>query len=218
MVVLLFVLTIVAFVTADYFIQKKKKIGFAGEPEPVPIPISQVMNLIPKGVFLQPSLTWSKIQDNGSLKIGLNPIVLGLIGDMDEIELQGQDKAVKKGEPLLKIRKGEKLLHIQSPVAGKILQLNQPALHGTNWKNVSQSWLYTVEPENLAQEVSNWFIAEKAQNWLNQKYAQIKEFFMQSLPTEQLGVTMADGGDIPVGILSQFEQETWQKFEEKITH
>jgi len=43
----------------------------------------------------------------------------------------------------------------------------------------------------------------------------MKSFFAQSSPQSQLGYTMADGGDLPIGILSKFESKTWQDFEEK---
>ena len=43
----------------------------------------------------------------------------------------------------------------------------------------------------------------------------IKNFLTLSLPQTQVGITMADGGDIPVGILSQFDEKTWSSFEEK---
>jgi hypothetical protein len=40
-------------------------------------------------------------------------------------------------------------------------------------------------------------------------------FFMQSISQNKLGLTMTDGGELPVGVLSQFDQKTWQDFENK---
>ena len=36
---------------------------------------------------------------------------------------------------------------------------------------------------------------------------------MKTLPETRMGLTMADGGDIPVGILSQFDEKVWTDFE-----
>jgi hypothetical protein len=33
-----------------------------------------------------------------------------------------------------------------------------------------------------------------------------------------MGLTMADGGDIPVGILDQFDEKVWKDFETMFLH
>ncbi len=216
MVVVFVILTIALFVTVDYFIQKRKNIGFASVAKPVSRPLSQVLQMIPNGAFLQPSFTWSRIQDNGNLSIGLNPMLLGIVGELDDITLVSHHQRVKKGDPLFQIRKGEKKLAIKSPVDGIVMNLNSQVLQNPNWETVSQNWLYTIKPENVAQEIPLWYIAENAKNWVNEKYKQVKEFFMQSIPQTQLGVTMADGGDLPTGILSHFDQGVWDKFQNQV--
>jgi glycine cleavage system H lipoate-binding protein len=216
MVVIFVILTIALFVTVDYFIQKRKNIGYASEPKSISLPLSQVLQMIPKGVFLQPSFTWSKIQENGNLAIGLNPMLLGIVGEPDDITLISNSQQVKKGDPLFQIRKGEKKLAIKSPVDGIIMNLNSQVLQNPSWESVSQNWLYTIKPENVAQEIPLWYIAENAKNWVNEKYKQVKEFFMESLPQTQLGVTMADGGDLPTGILAHFDQGVWDKFQNQV--
>ena len=96
------------------------------------------------------------------------------------------------------------------------MNLNSQVLQNPSWESVSQNWLYTIKPENVAQEIPLWYIAENAKNWVNEKYKQVKEFFMESLPQTQLGVTMADGGDLPTGILSHFDQGVWDKFQNQV--
>ncbi len=213
MVALFVVLTIIAFVTVDFFIQRKKKIGLAAQPQIGKMSLSKILNLLPSGVFLQPSFTWSKILDSGHLMLGIHPVLLGLIGEPDEVVLLKQGEEVKKGEPILSVRKGEKSLQVKAPVDGIITGLNNQVLEDSTWENISQSWLYSIKPVNVAAEVPSWFLAEQAQKWVNEKYQQIKSFFMKTLPETRMGLTMADGGDIPVGILSQFDEKVWTDFE-----
>lgn len=213
MVVLFVVLTIVLFLTVDYFVQRRKKIGLAAEPQSRNLTLSKIFRMLPSGVFLQPSFTWSKILDSGNLILGIHPVLLGLIGEPDEIELLQNGEQIKKGEPLLKIHKGEKTLQVKAPVDATITGLNQQVLGDSTWENISRNWLYSLKPVDVASEVHGWMIAEKSQKWVNEKYHQIKSFFMNNVPQSQLGVTMADGGDLPVGILSQFDRSTWEKFE-----
>lgn len=213
MVVVFVLLTIISFVAVDYVIQRKRNIGLAAKPKSAHFTLGQVLSLIPGGVFLQPSFTWSRIQENGNLQVGVNPILLGLIGEPDEIILLPDGQSVKKGETLLTLRKGAQKLSVKSPFEGVVTRLNQAVLRDSSWRNVSQNWLYTVTPVNIAAEINHWFIAEKAQVWLNEKFDQIKHFLMQATSGSEVGLTMADGGDIPAGILTQFDSAVWQKFE-----
>ncbi len=215
MVVLFVVLTIILFITADYIIQRRKKIGLASQPELKTLSLSRVFHILPAGVFLQPSFTWSKILDSGNLIMGIHPILMGLIGEPDEIEILHEGESVEKGDVLLKLRKGNKQLRVKSPVKGIVTALNGTVVNDANWENISQNWLYMIKPENVAQEVPNWLIADNSRTWINEKYQQIKGFFMNNLPQTQLGMTMADGGDLPVGILSQFDEKTWESFEKE---
>ncbi len=215
MVALFVVLTIIVFASVDYFIQRKKKIGLAAEQAPSRISLSRLIGMLPPGIFMQPTFTWSKILDSGNLILGINPVLMGIIGEPDEIEMLPDGEKVEKGQPLLKIRKGNKILQIKSPVSGTVTGINHQVLEDATWENISQSWLYSLQPQEVAAEIPSWLIAEKARNWLNSKYQEMKHFFMNSLPQEQMGITMADGGDLPVGILSEFDENTWKKFEKE---
>lgn len=219
MVVLFVVLTIILFVTVDYFIQRRKKIGLAADVRPAYLSLSKVAHLIPTGVFTQPTFTWSKILDSGNLMLGVHPVLLGLIGEPDEIELLKQSQEVNKGDNLLKLHKGKKEISVKSPVKGTITSINQDLLKDPTWENLSQNWIYCVRPVNVAEEIKNWLIAERAKDWINEKYQQIKNFFIYVAPKTEMaevGVVMADGGDLPIGILSQFDEKIWNDFERQI--
>ncbi len=216
MVAVFVVLTIVFFVAVDYFIQRKQKVGLAADPKLQRINLSQLLKMLPPGIFLHPTFTWSKLLDSGNLIVGINPVILGLIGEPDEIQLLKTGEKVQKGEVLLSLRKGDKVLHLKSPVSGIVTGINEQVLQDSTWENLSQSWLYSLKPEKVAQEIPNWYVAEKSQQWLQEKYQQIKSFLMGSLPGAHAGLTMADGGDLTVGILANFDKTVWKQFEQEV--
>jgi glycine cleavage system H lipoate-binding protein len=215
MVVLFVVLTIILFISIDYVIQRRKKVGLASQPIPGTVSLSKLLSLVPNGVFVQPSFTWSKMLDSGNLLLGIHPILMGLVGDPDEIELLHQGEDVKKGQPILRIHKNNKELAVASPVEGTVTGLNSQIVEDATMENLSQNWIYSLRPVNVSSEVPKWFVAEKAKSWINERYNQIGKFFRDALPTSDLGITMADGGDLPFGILSQFDESTWEKFEKQ---
>jgi glycine cleavage system H lipoate-binding protein len=177
--------------------------------------LSKIGHMLPTGVFIQPSFTWGKVLETGNLMLGIQPMLMGLVGQADEIELMKQTATVIKGDILIKIRKGEKVLKIKSPVTGEIASVNNLLLEESDWKNLSQNWIFSIKPENIGSEIGNWYSAEQSSDWINNTFQQIKNFLKLSIPHTQLGITMADGGDIPVGILSQFDKKIWSSFEEK---
>jgi glycine cleavage system H lipoate-binding protein len=215
MVVLFVILSIVTMVTIDYLIQRKKKIGLAAKPTAASTALSRVFKMLPEGVFLQPTFTWSKILDSGNLLLGIHPVLLGIIGDLDEIELLPKDEGIKKGESFVRLRKDKKVVCVKSPVKGKITAINSTVVEHPTWENLSQNWIYCIQPADVASQIKNWFIAGAAREWMEKKYAQFKRFFVNALPQTDLGITMADGGDIPVGILSHFDAATWKNFEKE---
>lgn len=188
-------------------LEAEKKSGF--------LSLSKIGHMLPTGVFIQPSFTWGKILETGNLMVGIQPILMGLVGKADEIELPEKSARVKKGDILFKIKKGEKVLKLKSPVSGEITAVNSLLLDESDWQNLSQNWIFTIKPENMGLEIGNWLFAEQSKDWINKTFQQIKNFLTLSLPQTQVGITMADGGDIPVGILSQFDEKTWSSFEEK---
>ena len=207
------ILTILLFVAIDYSIQKRKKVGVLSQAHPGKVALSQVLSTLPNGVFLQPSFTWTKLLDSGNLLMGIHPVILGLIGQPDEIEMLKNGQGVKKGETLLKIHKGERVLDVVAPINGTITGLNNQVIEDSTVEMMSQNWIYSINPENVAAELPKWMIADKAKNWMNEKYAQMKRFFQESVAQTEMGITMADGGDLPFGILSQFDEKIWNKFE-----
>lgn len=215
MVVLFVVLTIVLFLTIEYFIQRKKKTKLASESQPSKLSLARIFHMLPKGVFFQPSFTWSKILDSGNMVLGVHPVLLGIVGEPDKIEMLHEGEKVKKGEPLLKIHKDSKKLRVKAPVNGTVTAVSPDFDENMSWDKLSQIWLYTIKPENVSEEISNWVVAEKANQLLNEKYLQIKNFFLENFPRTETGITMADGGDLPLGILSNFDHQTWEKFEEE---
>ena len=219
MVVIFVAATIIALLAIDYFfihpnrVKKAEEISI-GEL----IPLSRTMQDIPAGVFLQPSFTWTKIKDDGTLTLGLHPLILGLIGPPYEIELLQDKEYIEKGDPLLKVVKDGRQITIGSPVEGQVMKFNQALLGETDWEHLNMSWLYRIKPQNVSEEIKSWQYSEDAASWMNRKFQDVKSFVFDKLAPTDVGMTMADGGDVPVGILSKLDDEEWDEFKEKFLH
>jgi len=214
MVPIFMALTIVVLLAIDYFIiQPRRKQAQVRESTGHPIPLMKTIQPIPPGLFLQPSFTWTRFEENGRIMLGIHPLIMGLIGPPYEVELLKDKESVKKGEPLVKINKNGRIITLKSPVNGEIHSYNQALLGETDWEHLNMSWLYEINPVQVSAELPAWKYSEDAGQWVNQKFQEMKSFVFDKLSTGQIGVTMADGGDIPVGILSELNQEDLDEFQ-----
>jgi glycine cleavage system H lipoate-binding protein len=218
MVVLLAVLTVVALIALDYLVLRKRR---ANQPVEIRLPglepLSHMIDQVPDGVFLQPTYTWTRIREDGDLLIGVHPLLLGLLGAPYRFELLGNGSAVEKGMPLIGLERNERRLSVPSPVDGRVTAVNRRSTGETQWKGLEApdgSWLYRIRPARVQQEVRGWMIADAAVAWTKQQYEGIRDYLTRVAGLGEVGVTMADGGDVPIGVLASLDDAGWNGFQD----
>lgn len=215
MVVVLAILTVAVLIAANYFLVQRRRGVVAGVEHGLPglTPLSEAVKRVPRGVFLQPTFTWSRILEGGELLVGVHPLLLGLVGAPYHIELHEGGPQVKKGEPLLRVGRNGHFLTVRSPVTGRILEVNPTPSGETEWSGLHEqhgSWLYRIEPEQVEFEVPTWSIADSAVDWTRSQYHQLREHLLRLPGGTGVGVALADGGEIPSGILATLDGAAWQ--------
>ena len=210
----LFILTALAVITAHYFLVERPRQRAA--PPALPPPLSAAMGRLPKGVFLQPTYTWSRIRPSGELLVGVHPLLLNLVGTPYKLEVVAHGGRVNKGAPLIRIGKGDRCLTLHSPVTGSIRATKPIANGGASWDPMTDEngdWLCLIEAERLAEEVPTWMIADRALEWTSHRFGEIRDHLLMAGTEKELSVTLADGGELPVGILAEFDEEGWEAFQ-----
>jgi glycine cleavage system H lipoate-binding protein len=222
MVALLVALTIVALIAADYFLLRPRRAANPNEEDillPGLEPLSAAITRLPAGVFLQPTFTWSRIRPDGDILVGVHPLLFGLVGAPYDVERLPGGEHVEKGAPLIRIRKGDRRLTVRSPIAGRIAEVNRAVTGETDWAQLEDdggSWLYRIVPERVAGEVPTWFIGESATEWTRHQYQRLREQLAALASAPGLAATMADGGEIPAGILGRLDDAAWTAFERTV--
>ena len=79
----------------------------------------------------------------------------------------------------------------------------------TGVRDTSGGWLYRVRPEHAGDEVPSWLIGERAAAWTKEQYARLRGRLAAVAMARSLGTVMADGGEIPIGILGQLDEQAW---------
>jgi glycine cleavage system H lipoate-binding protein len=219
-----FLLMVVIFaipIALEYFVFSKRypELG-AGWPAAAGLrPLSPAAwQPVAAGVFLQPTYTWGSLGPLGDFYLGVHPMLLGLVGPPCELECRQPGEHIAAGDALVTIGRAGRHLTVRSPVAARVDRVNHKAIREAQSREANGhkgAWLYRVRPERLDQEATAWLTGAAAAEWTRRQYHELRAFLQDSVAESHLGVTMADGGELPAGILGELDQAVWSDLEQR---
>lgn len=224
MVALLVVLTILVFLTVDYFLQKRHA-AVAALTSMVPersAPVGffgRAGYRVPQGVFFAPGHTWLHLEESGTARLGVNDFAQSIVGDIDEMITREPGETVRKGDTILQIRHGDRAVAFRSPVDGVIRDVN-PDVVGRHeilsMEPQSASWIYRIKPDDTSSMLDGMMLGTAAKEWLRREASRLKVFLSTIAPEHPvLGATMQDGGLPGYGLIDFMDDSEWNTVREK---
>jgi hypothetical protein len=210
-----FFVLVVTLLTGHYFlIERPRRVERTSTSGPRAMPLRELISRLPAGVFLQPTFTWGQVRPGGDVEIGVHPLLLSLLGPDCEVETRNAGERVEKGDPLMRVGIGERRLVVRSPVAGSISMSNATASGATDWQSRSDRTCL-IQPDRLSDEIPAWMLGEVAVEWTQAQYGRIRDHLLARSADPEVGMALADGGELPVGALNRFGAVDWAEFEEE---
>jgi glycine cleavage system H protein len=217
MTVLLVLFTLIAFLTADYFIQRKKRRAFVREMLRPAQTLAPSQWHLSDDILLAPNHTWLRREKDNSITVGIDNFLMSLTGVVDRIQLPIEGAMVNLQSPTFVLRDKGRTLRFASPIEGQVVSVNNELLHSpalTKSNPYTAGWLFTLIPNDEAKSLTGFFSGERAIEWLKKQNELVKEFINIHAPQLQFA-TMQDGG-VPVdGVLKGFDAKVWKEFEQK---
>ena len=176
---------------------------------------------IPQGIFYSKNHTWAFLEKSGEAKVGLDDLLLHITGEMSIKQLKNPGENISKGDILAEMDQNGKTLSIFSPISGKILNSNvELNLNLELLKNdpYGKGWIYNIKPSNWLAEVTPFYLAEGATDWLKNELERYKDFLamnMRKYSPETAMIVLQDGGELSENSLSGFPDELWQDFQKE---
>ncbi len=206
---------VVTLLTGHYFlVERPRRIVGDSTAGPRAVPLRDLVSRLPAGVFLQPTFTWGEVRPAGDVEIGVHPLLLSLVGPDAELEMRTAGEHIGKGDPLMTVGSGERRLVVRSPLAGSVVAADSTPRGHTDWQRLSDGTCL-IQPEELSAEVPTWMIGKAAVDWSREQYGRIRDHLLQSTAEPQTGLALADGGELPIGALSQLDPAGWADFEDE---
>ena len=108
------------------------------------------MSNIPNELKYAKSHEWIRVEDDGSLTIGITDHAQEALGDVVFLELPEAGRSVNAGEACAVIESVKAASDIYAPVAGEIIAANQDVADAPESVNADAyaNWLFKLKPAN----------------------------------------------------------------------
>jgi glycine cleavage system H lipoate-binding protein len=163
---------------------------------------------LPQGYYLHPGHCWVKIEEDATVRIGLDDFALRVLGPLDRIEAPLIGKEFTQDTAAIALSRGAYSARALAPVGGVVTDVN-PALRErgsiANADPYTEGWVLRVHAGNLRQDLRRLMIGEQASGFLDQEIERLYQVI-----EEKTGPLATDGGHLGSDIFGQLPQLGWE--------
>jgi glycine cleavage system H lipoate-binding protein len=216
MVFVLVFLTVVFFITMDFFVKKKEKMIEEHEKRPKsPIFMSPEKALKPLGYperrLFHRSHSWALPKENGGYYIGYDKFIPFIFADdvnVDSIPAIGTQ--IHQGEKIWDVRLNNRKVTQLSPISGEITDINPAFGIGVPLPSdeIEASWIIKVKPSGNQIEINNLLSSDQA-NIVN---TALRDVISRDFHGTDF---LNDGGQINPSFITNMKDEDWENFSRK---
>ena len=112
------------------------------------------MNEIPGDLKFLKSHEWARVEDNGTVTVGISDHAQGLLGDLVYVELPSVGDKVQAGNACAVVESVKAASDVYAPVSGEIVAVNDalPDKPETiNEDAYGDGWILVVQPDDASQ-------------------------------------------------------------------
>ncbi len=164
---------------------------------------------LPQGYYFHPGHTWAKLEQDETVRVGIDEFALRVLGPFDRIEGPLMGKLVKQGESAIVATRGELDAKILSPVSGVVTSIN-PNLReegrAAGQDPYANGWVMSVHAEDLRRDLRNLMIKEESGAFMGEEVDRLYQ-----VVEEVAGPLAADGGQLGNDIYGNMPELGWDR-------
>lgn len=160
---------------------------------------------IPGGVLVSSGHCWASIEDDGTVKVGLDDFARKLLGDIDSIELPNIGTNVNAGQPLFSVTQGQRRAPFHAPVSGKVLKVNDSLAGNADAveeQPYGRNWICVIDGENLDAELPGLKIGKSAVIFFQEEIDRFQAFLQ--------GTDFPGSGLLYTGAFEKLSDGDWE--------
>ena len=110
------------------------------------------MNEIPGDLKFRPSHEWVRIEQDGTVTVGISDHAQDLLGDIVFVELPDIGAQMNAEDEVAIVESVKAASDVYSPISGEIIEVNELLIDNPETINespYSDGWFYKIQPDNL---------------------------------------------------------------------
>jgi glycine cleavage system H lipoate-binding protein len=164
---------------------------------------------VPAGHFFHQGHAWARVEEGGTVRIGIDDFAQRLLGRPGALRLPGVGSRLEQGAEGWSFLVGSRPIGLLSPVGGEVVAVNENVLGSPGLVNddpYGAGWLLTIRVPELKRNLRNLMSGDLAVGWMEQA----EERLRRRIGGE--GQTIMQDGGFPVeGIVLSLGDDAWEK-------
>ena len=107
---------------------------------------------IPNNLKFLDSHEWARLEEDGTVTVGISDHAQGLLGDIVFVELPDTGKTISKKDDIAIVESVKAASDVYSPLSGEVVSINE-ALNDNpeliNSSPYSDGWFFIITPQNI---------------------------------------------------------------------
>jgi glycine cleavage system H lipoate-binding protein len=174
-----------------------------------PIDFLQVEGFrLPQGYYLHRGHAWAKVEEDSTIRVGIDEFGLRLLGPLDRVEAPLLGKPVNQGRSHILLTRGTNQARLLSPVSGVVTAVNPELREKGSLANedpYSEGWIMTVHGGNLRGQLRELMINRESAEFMREEVTRLHQAI-----EDVSGPLAADGGYLGNDIFGGFPRIGWE--------
>jgi Glycine cleavage H-protein len=167
-----------------------------GVPQPHEAEEEILGMLFPLDRFYHRGHAWARLEQDGTVTVGLDDLGQRLLGEPDSLELPEPGTHLSVSGTAFRVHKRDANVRVLSPVEGEVLEVGQP---GVDW------YLRVKTPGHAETDFRHLLRGSEVRPWLTREMERLQ----LTLNAENRAATLADGGTLVKDIAAAYPEANW---------
>jgi CheY-like chemotaxis protein/glycine cleavage system H lipoate-binding protein len=167
---------------------------------------------IPGGVFISEGHTWASMDEDGTVKVGLDDFAKKFIGRIDDLEMPNLGMVVKKGQPLFYVKQGYRTIPFNAPVSGRVAKVNTALKNDLKALDVTpygDNWVCVIDADHLDVEIPKLKIGKAAVEFYHEELEHANKYVHRISGNGRGGSGDGSAQTLKLGELGQLNDREW---------
>ena len=165
------------------------------------------------GVALGAGHAWARF-DGGEATVGADDLMQAVLGPVEQVELPGLGTRVRRGEPLFRLRHGDRSVAVASPIAGTVVHANPELADSPGLVNdapFAGGWAVRLGSDDPRRDRQELLRGGKARAWFR---GEVDRLLADLLPgSAGTAPALPDGGELVEGLHRYIDDATWSRLQ-----